>query len=238
MGVLDTILQMRNQGQTDQTIIRSLQEKGVPPKEIQDALNQAQIKNAVAGEQAPQTQEMQQSIMDNSKAQLPLEQPSIDPTLANEEYAPEAQAPIPYNPQTQEMPEYAPDPYAQDQYSQDYYGDQSGGVYSYVGGASDTSTLMEIAEQVFAEKIKKIQAALEDIAEFKTLTSSKITLFEDRLKRIETTLDQLQASILEKIGSYGQNLESIKKEMSMMQNSFGKVVNTAIDKKSRTRKKT
>jgi len=236
MGVLDIITQMRSQGQTDQSIIRALQEKGVPPKEIQDALNQAQIKEAIAGEQTPQTQGMQQSIMENSEEQFQETQ-----VPENEGYEPTAQAPTPYAPQTQEMPEYSQDQYsqnqyAQNQYGQDYYGDEYAGGYSYSGGASDTSTLMEIAEQVFAEKIKNIQTALENIVEFKTLTSSKITLFEDRLKRIETTLDQLQVSILEKIGSYGQNLESIKKEMTMMQDSFGKVVNTALDKNAKRKK--
>ena len=34
----------------------------------------------------------------------------------------------------------------------------------------------------------------------------------------------MQIAILEKVGSYGQNLDSIKKEMSMMQDSFTKMV--------------
>jgi hypothetical protein len=34
----------------------------------------------------------------------------------------------------------------------------------------------------------------------------------------------LQIAILERIGSYGKNLESIKSEMEMMQNSFEKIV--------------
>ena len=61
-----------------------------------------------------------------------------------------------------------------------------------------------------------------------TLTQTKIDNIADRLKRIEATIDKLQMTILEKIGSYGNNLESIKKEMAMMQDSFGKVVNQAV----------
>jgi len=45
------------------------------------------------------------------------------------------------------------------------------------------------------------------------------------LKRMEKTIDKLQMAILEKVGSYGRGLESIKKEMIMMQDSFGKMVN-------------
>jgi hypothetical protein len=46
----------------------------------------------------------------------------------------------------------------------------------------------------------------------------------DRLKKIETIIDKLQIAILEKVGSYGKNLEGIKKEMSMMQDSFSKMI--------------
>jgi uncharacterized protein HemX len=78
--------------------------------------------------------------------------------------------------------------------------------------------------------MKKITKQLADINEFKTLAQVKIENAVARLKRIETIIDKLQISILEKVGSYGQNLSSIKKEMSMMQDSFGKVVNQAVRK--------
>jgi hypothetical protein len=225
MSVLDQVMQMKSQNVPESEIVRSLQEKRVSPKEIQEALSQAQVKKAVDGNQNPPTQGMQESIMEN---------PPQEPQAPIENVGP--QAPL-YTPQTQEMPAYqepaGQEYYGQDQYN-DYYGEGYGGEYAYGGGgASDTGTLMEIAEQVFADKTKKIQKALEDLAEFKTLTESKIKLFEQRLKKIETTIDQLQISILEKIGSYGKNLSSVKKEMSMMQDSFGKVVGTALDKKSK-----
>jgi len=47
----------------------------------------------------------------------------------------------------------------------------------------------------------------------------------ERIKSIEKIIDNLQISILKKVGSYGGNLESIKNEMSMMQDSFRKMVN-------------
>ena len=50
---------------------------------------------------------------------------------------------------------------------------------------------------------------------------------------MESIIDRLQASILEKIGSYGQDLDSMRKEMSMMQNSFGKMINQVADSTER-----
>ena len=199
MSILEEIMQMKNQGIANEEIVNTLQEQGVSPKEINDALSQAQIKSAV------------------SDTEPPLEQ--NPPAQGN------------YAPQTQEIPEqetYAPSP---EQYSQpqEVYQQDSYDNYAPSGGA-DSNTIIEIAEQVFSEKIQKIQKQVEDINEFKTLTQIKIDNTSDRLKRIETTIDKLQIAILEKVGSYGKNLENIKKEMSMMQNSFGKMINPLADK--------
>ena len=51
MGILDQITQMQNQGIPNEDIVRNLQEQGISPKEINDALSQAQIKSAVSSEQ-------------------------------------------------------------------------------------------------------------------------------------------------------------------------------------------
>ncbi len=198
MGILEQIKQMQNQRIPDEEIISKLREQGVSPKEINDALNQSQIKKAVVG---------------NEEMNYPPQQ-----TQEN------------YMPQTQEIPEYSSEgetpqqqEYIQPQegYQQDQYGYSSGGM-------DNSDTMIEIAEQVFSEKTKKMQKQVEDLNEFKTLAQTKIENISDRLKRIETTIDKLQITILEKIGSYGENINSIKKEMSMMQDSFGKVVNQAV----------
>lgn len=49
MGILEQVMQMRKEGTPDQDIISQLQEQGVNPRTINDALNQANIKNAVGG---------------------------------------------------------------------------------------------------------------------------------------------------------------------------------------------
>jgi len=211
MGVLEQITQMKNQGIADEEIVTKLQEQGISPKAINDAFSQAQIKDAVSDENA---EEMQPSIINQPQPFQPQNQEGV------------------YIPKTQEIPEplgaegqetYAPlpqeSPQSQDFYQQDNYGDYS--------SAGETDTIIEIAEQVFSEKIRTIQKKVEDLTEFKTLGQTKIDNIADRLKRVETIMDKLQITILEKIGSYGNNLEHIKKEMSMMQDSFGKIVNQA-----------
>ena len=43
-------------------------------------------------------------------------------------------------------------------------------------------------------------------------------------------MDRLQISILEKVGSYGKNIENVQNEMQMMQDSFSKVINPLADR--------
>ena len=93
-----------------------------------------------------------------------------------------------------------------------------------MGGGYDTDTIIEITEQVFSEKIKKEQKQIESLNEFATLVETRISNYNERIKRIESIIDKLQIAILEKIGSYGKNIESIKNEMGMMQESFEKMV--------------
>ncbi|MEK6917525.1 MAG: hypothetical protein AABW51_01115 [Nanoarchaeota archaeon] len=218
MGVLDYVMQMKNSGKNDSEIIRYLQNQGVPPKEIQDALNQAQIKNAVYGD------EMQQSIIDYSQS------PEAYPSSNQDTYAPQPNN-LSQNQATQQI--YQP----QQQYPQQYQNYQQDNTYypqetqeyypqeqEYTSSGTDTSTLIEVAEQVFSDKIKKIERPLDALNEFKVLSETKLKIMEEKLQRIESIIDSLQISILDKIGSYGSNLNSIKKEMEMMQSSFSKMV--------------
>lgn len=231
MGVLDTITQMKNEGKSEAEIIQTLRQQKIPPKNIQEALAQAQIKSAVAGTNQPTDEDMQQSIMNDPPTPQEYVPEPQEPTAP---YVPEQpmqnlpQEPMQQYPQepaqqynTYQEQEYAPQDYPQDQYA----------YQDYAQPTQDTSTLIDISEQVVNDKIKKLKQTLELLEEFKTLTETKVKTMEQRLKRIEATIDTLQASVLDKIGSYGSNLSSIKKEMSMMQDSFGKVINPLLDKK-------
>ena len=216
MAVLEEVSEMQNQGVPEADIVKKLQDQGVAPKSINDALNQTKIKQAVNNEggedynefsplqgQSPQTSQV------NARAQ----------ELPDNDYEEEEYAPPPVEDYAPQQQEYVPQ--SQDEYSP--Y--QDGEAYS---PGLDTSTIIEISEQVFFEKIEKIQKQIDQFAEFMTLEKSRIEDISNRLNRMEMMADKLQITILEKVGSYGNNLENIKKEMSMMQDSFGKMVNPIV----------
>jgi len=240
MSVLDQVMDLRSRGIADREIFRRLQEEGISPGEINDAFSKAQIKSAVSysGMEAG----MQPSILGSEEEpeRLPLEGLEGG-TLSDEDLTP----PVPGGFQGQMMPRhvtqevsngynqdqaytpeetYSPQP----QYSQ-FPPPQEGYEYVPSVGSDSTDTMIEVAEQVFSEKNKPIQKKIEEVNEFKVLSQTKIENISDRLRRIENIIDRLQASILEKIGSYGQGLETVRKEMGMMQESFGKVVNQVAD---------
>jgi len=235
---------VENKGGSDEEMIGRLKEEGVAPKEINDALNRAKIKSAVSADAENPEGNMQPSIM---RPERPMPLPTEGGPLAEEDLTPPATnipTRIGYTPGAQEIAEenYVPQPQgeiyspAPQEYStaQEYAPQEMYDEYAPSGGITDTDTMIEISEQVFSEKIKTIQKHVESMNEFKTLAETKIDHISARLKRIETVIDNLQATILNKVGAYGGGLETIKKEMSMMQDSFGKMVGGLAEKKHHT----
>lgn len=207
MGALDQVNQMRqrNPNISDQEIISELR-KQFSPREINEALNHAQIKNAVSdiqGDEVPTPGGEQQQYGDYGQ-QAPDQGGGYD---QGQVYTPQPPQQAYYPQQQQGSP--------QDYGQQGYYPQQQ---------TSNTDTIVEVSEQVFDEKISGIAKRVDSIDEFKILTQARMEHLNERLKKIESIIDRLQASILEKVGSYGSNLESIKKEMSMMQDSFSKTL--------------
>ncbi len=195
-------MQMRQQGMQDEQIIEELQQQGISSVEIQNSLNQANIKSAINNQ--------------NEFAEESGMQPSINYQNPEPQYTPQ-QPEEQYSENYYQNPSQRNYPVTEQNYPQNY-GTETPQMY-------DNQTLVEIAEQTFLEKIKPVQDKINQFNEFKVLTETKLENIEDRLKRIEKIIDNLQISILEKVGSYGGDISGIKKEMGMMQESFQKMIN-------------
>lgn len=212
MGVLEQVTNLKNQGFGEQEITDNLQQQGISPKEITDALNQSQIKSAVSSTEAP-----------------PI--PGAAPTPGPEATAGQGY----YTPQTQPITA----DYSEQQAAPEYYQEQA---YTPSSAGMDSDTIIEIANQVFSEKIRKTEKRVEDLEELKTIIQVKVNGMEDRLKRMEKIIDALQIQIIEKVGSYGKELNSTKKQVSMLENTLGKTIRSKVEshtlkKKTISRKK-
>ena len=182
MGVLEQVNQMKDQGLQDQDIITKLQEQGVSPVAVNDALSQSKIKQAV-------------SQQDNQMKS------DLQPTGESKDFSEIPKAQDAYSlPQTSQENQYAP---SQQPLQEEYYQEQppnqegSSGGYSeeygdYDSSAGSTDTLIEIAEQVFLEKSKEIKKEVQKISESKALSEVKLKQIEERLKRVEQVIDKLQ----------------------------------------------
>jgi hypothetical protein len=229
MGILEDINNMKNQGMQEKDISKKLQEKGASPRAIEDAFNQMRIKKAVSAE-ATGEDGMEPSIMKAGSPSLYVPKTQEIEHDSESFYSPQPTPPLP---QFNDNAQAAYGDYSQqEEYSpQEGYVDQGMG-----GGVADTDTIIEIAEQVFSEKIKKEQKQIEILNEFATLAEAKISNDHERIKRVEDIIDKLQIAILEKIGSYGRNLDAIKNEMGMMQESFEKMVPEVHERNSNNNK--
>lgn len=251
MGILEQVNQLKKEGISERDIISKLQEEGNSPKQIMDALSQAQIKSAVATEQTDQNENMAPSLMPSKEENSP-------PTPLQENSPPQAQQyqqnnPSPeqqeqlYSPQTPQntTPQqptqnyYTPNQREEEYYSYEDSPETYEEEYYETEPATDYSsnTTIEIAEQVFSEKTKKIQKQLRDLTEFKTIFETKVEDLSERLKRMEKVFDKMQLTIIEKVGHYGENLNLMKKEMNMIEDSFTKLVNPLVDKHKNSHKK-
>jgi len=213
MSTLDEIIKMQNQGMSDAEISTQLQNNGVSPQEINDSLNQAKIKNAVSPQENNQ-QQTQQPQAQQQQAQSP------GPTTQD----PGLQIPPPetYPPQhTEQQPQqdyYQPTPQAYSQ--QDYYAPQQ---------AIDPETISEIAEQVVTEKLNEFTKKTGDITSFKNTIQDKVADIDERLKRIENSIDNLQQAIVGKIGEFGESNAMIHKDLDNFHGTVSKLMNPLID---------
>jgi len=224
MATLEKVMNMKKQGVSEREIIQNLQEEGISPKEISDALAQSQIKQAVSSE-VPE-QDMQPSMMQDSSQEAPA---PTNPGAQAEMYQP--QSPQQNNPADYNAQQYAP----QENYNEEYYPQQEGAQNTYT--ESNVDNMIEIAEQVFSEKVKKMQKQFSELIEFKTIYEAKTQDILERLKRMEKMFDQMQISVINKVGSYGKGLDTLKKEIEMVEDSFSKIAEKKVHKKT-THKKT
>jgi len=213
MPLIQKVDEMKKKGLKDEEISQRLREEDIPPREIDEAMDQSIIKSAVFEDipnlevQGPEEVNAEEAEKANPFAEYETEMPSAPKSnfnLPEEQYSPaQMQQPEMQQAQEQQYPEYEYAPPAQ----------------------SDSGLIAEIADQIITEKTEEIQKQLVGILQFKIESQAKISGIEERLKRIESIIDQLQISILKKIGGYGKNVLDLKKEMQATQDSFSKILN-------------
>jgi hypothetical protein len=215
MVPLGRVLELKKAGRSREEILSKLKEEGFNPMEINDAINQSRIKEAVSEEENP-TRGMVPSIMGMRSEN--------DESTEEETYTPSS-APSPtgdYSNYTSQENSMMSGYEGEDEYYPEEYSEQyaQGGAGGY---SMSSETMIEVAEQVFSEKIKRIEEDLKSLKEFKAVYSPMISDLNERVKRMEKSFDKMQIAILDKVGSFGRNIDAVKKEIEMVEDSFEKM---------------
>ncbi len=232
MVVLEKVAQMKETGMSDPQIIQSLKQEGFSPREINDALSQSRIKDVIDYEEYPEVNQpvkemamqqnprMQQSIMSRAEQQQKFEN-YPQPPEGYPPPAPETYSEIPSAFSDAELTqEQAPLPEDYQQYSPEYQNYQE----YQPPQAMDIETMNEIAEQISEEKNEKLKKEIMSFVKFREEMTSEIIRLSERVQKIETLFDDLQMAIIKKIGSYGEDIKNISKEIHATQNSFSKIL--------------
>jgi hypothetical protein len=243
MATLDKVMDMKKQGISDAEITTQLQNEGVSPSEINDSLNQAKIKNAISPPEQPAPQGMQESIMPTPPQpgmaatqppvpQQPMTQEVQPPVPQMQPPVPQMQPPVP-QPQAPAPEIYPPQEQFQQAPQEDYYQETPQAYpqqdYYAPQGAMDTETISEIAEQVTTEKLNEFKKKIGDITSFKTTIQDKVSGIDERLKRIEASIDNLQQSIIGKVGELGESNAMVHKDLDNLHGTVSKLMNPLID---------
>jgi tetrahydromethanopterin S-methyltransferase subunit G len=178
--------------------------------------------------------QMQSQGMSDSDIIYTLQNEGINPQEINDSLA---QAKI-KTAVSQPAPKYAPSPQeAQQQMPQDQYaaypqtpqayGDQQ---YYYPEQPSmNIDTISEIVDRILIEKIKDIINKIKAVTDFKVKAEEDIKDLKQRLGTIESSIENLQRSIIGKVGEFGESTQLIHRDIENLHGTVSKLMNPLVD---------
>jgi hypothetical protein len=193
MATIDRVIDMQNQGMSDNDIVTVLRNEGISTKEINDSLSQAKIKMAVSQEDTSG-----QGYQESQEAVAPQEQ-QPQQNYPQEQYA-----------------EYAEQPYQE----QGTYPEQP---------QMNIETISEIVERIVSDKTKELNSKIKAISDFKAKTEEDINEIKERIKRIESSTDNLQKAVITKVGEMSQSASLVHKDLDNLHGTVSKLMNPLID---------
>jgi hypothetical protein len=245
MGVIEDIKNMKGQGKSEGEIREELRKAGVNEREINEGFSRAQIKDAVASgdnnrevgilppisdsgqQQEEYGGETSGSLASSQKSNDYSYQPSqeqrgaesysgMQPSMVTE--GPSAQQGVGGGYSAQGSEGALPQEYSSGYSGVDAYSGYP--AYQPYQEAMSSDMITEISDQVVSERLSYLQDKMEKALNFRTVAEAKISVLDERLKRIEKVLDKLQLAILQKVGEYVTDVGDIKKEMEESRKSF------------------
>ncbi len=214
------VLEMQKTGMNDGEIIRRLREQGYTDKDINDAFNQARVKQSIRSDEFS---EVPEAPMPSRMSGMPQETPRKMPEKGMNEYVP---APSQYPEQPEEYdygqqqdynyyPETQPEQQEQYEYEQEYPGYEQG--YT-------TEAFEEIAESIIEERWRTFMEKIGDVQGWKERVDREIDRIEKRIDKIDDSLRSIHAAMLEKVDEYGKGVKDLGTDVKAMGKAFSGIM--------------
>ena len=227
MSTIDDVRSMRREGMSESDISLDLQSRGVSEREVDDAISQSSLMDAVSQDvgaaMPPTPQSFRESFsespsMTSGYGRYEGMEPSV---MSTAQEGGEPPVMVGTAEVGEPVEEQVYDDYGQQNYSPDsgYSGD-AGVQYQGYESVMSSDVMSEIAEQVVSEKLSGIKDGLNKILEFRNVSEARLESLSERLKKLEMVIDRLQLSILQKVGDYVNDVSDLKKEVIETQKSF------------------
>ncbi len=193
----DYVLNMRQQGLSNNQIIQSLQRANYTPQQIADAMAQADIKHNVESFPSQTAQESQDY-----------------PNYPAPSGAGDASSSWPQ--QSQQMDETAP--------PSGGYPEEGGAASAMESAGFSTEDLQQLIEQIIEEKWEDLVKNVSRIADWKEKMDAKIAALEQQINDLKSSFDKLHTSILEKVGEYDKTISSVGTDIKALETVFKKIL--------------
>lgn len=220
---INEIIQMRQQGLSNNQIIQNMQRNGYSNTKIFDAMNQVDTKVAVEGLQpvtnAPPPSQPSQDLF----SQPPISQPQQNQPS--------------FQPQQMETQDFS----SQDNSSQTMQFDSSSSSNSFETTNVAQEQPRESVQDIFQDNQVKIEELVETIIEekweellrdvnkivnWKNKVESRVSEIEMRLDHLKESFSDLQKAIVGKVGEYDKHIMEVGSEIKAMERVFSKVLPT------------
>lgn len=203
----EIVLKMQKEGKSDAEIVATLTERGLKPAQISEALNQARIKQAVEARAAEKAKATERAKVRET------EQRGLAPSILTTK---EGEVETPSAPIEEVGPEVVTPREAE--YPYEEY------VEAVPAEATDTEIIEEIAEEIISEKWEEAKAKISSLVEWKDYAESRLKNIDERMRRIESALDKMQAALLTETRKYGQTIKDLGTEMQSLEGAFSKIL--------------
>lgn len=208
----EIVIRMIEEGKSDAEIVALLTEEGLKPAQISEALNQARIKQAV---EAKATEEAKLASKEAKAREM---EEGLAPSVftAKEEAEEAEEVPMPGMEIKEEIVERGIP--ARAAYPYEYEAEAAPTT------AIDTEAIEEIAEEIVSEKWEEARAKISSIIEWKEYIESRLKNMDERMRRIESALDKMQAALLGEVDRYGKTIKDLGVEMHSLEGAFSKIL--------------